>query len=60
MAAVGGSVDALETLWSWAKEVELNADELLQGRSELEINAFQLAAGDNHIETLKKLWVCAE
>jgi hypothetical protein len=28
-AALGDSLEALETLWSWAKELELNTDELL-------------------------------
>jgi ankyrin repeat protein len=60
IAALGGSLDALETIWSWAKEVELNTDELLLAQSGDGLTAFQLAAEKNHVETLKRMWAWAE
>jgi len=56
-AAIFGRLEALETLWSWAKEVELKLDELLLFESEGGLTAFHLAAQENHIEILQKLWV---
>jgi ankyrin repeat protein len=58
-AAQSGSSKALETLWMWAKEVELNRDELLLAQTLDGLTAFQLAAEKNHVEILKKLWVWA-
>jgi ankyrin repeat protein len=59
-AAEEGSLQALETLWSWGKEVELNTDELLLARSGVGLTAFQLAAENNDVKTLHKLWSWAE
>jgi len=61
LAAIKGSVQALETLWSWVKEVEVNPDELLLVQTEDgRTTAFQFAAQKNHVEALKKQWVWAE
>ena len=59
-AAEEGSLEALETLWSWAKEAELNPDELLLFPTCEGNTAFHWAAQKNHVETLKKMWVWAE
>jgi len=42
-AALEGSLEELETLWSWAKEVELNTDELLLSQTGEGYTAFLLA-----------------
>ena len=59
-AAEFGSLEALETLWRLAKEAEHNPDELLLAQNGEGVTAFQLAAWNNHVETLQKLWVWAE
>jgi ankyrin repeat protein len=59
-AALGGSLDALELLWSWAKEMELNASELLLAKNGEGCTAFQMSAEENHLETLKRMWVWTE
>ena len=59
-AAAKGILQAWETLRFWGKGATLNTDELLLVESEDGKTAFQLAAGDHHIETLKILWVWAE
>jgi len=59
-AAEEGSLEALETLRRWVKEVELNTDELLLVETGDGHTAFHLAAWKNHAVTLKKLWVWAE
>ena len=59
-AAYFGRLEALETLWCWAKEVKLKLDELLLFESEEGLTAFHMAAQQNHIEILQKLWVWAE
>ena len=43
-AARRGSLEALETLWSLAKEAELNTDELLLAQTRDRYTAFLLAA----------------
>ena len=54
LAALKSSVQALETLWSWVKEVEINPDELLLDQTEDgRTTAFQFAAQKNHVETLR-------
>jgi len=42
----------LETLCSWAKEVELSTDELLPTKSWEGFTSFELATEKNHVETL--------
>jgi len=59
-AAAEASLQALETLWMWSKEVKLNTDELLLARSRFGLTAFQLAAENNGVGTLQKLWSWAE
>jgi ankyrin repeat protein len=59
-AAQFGSLEALETLWSLAKEVELDTEELLLSQTGEGYTAFHLAAETNHVETLLKMWVWAE
>jgi len=60
VAALGGSLEALETLWKWVRELERNTDELLLTETGNGYIAFQLAAWENHVEMLKTLWVWAE
>jgi hypothetical protein len=59
-AAIKGSQQALETLWSWVKEAKLNTVELLLFPTEDGYTAFQIAAQNNHVETLKKMWLWAD
>jgi hypothetical protein len=59
-AAQEGSLEALETLCSFAKEVELKPDELLLARDEGGVTALHMAAYGNHVGILKKLWVWTE
>jgi ankyrin repeat protein len=40
--------------------VKLNTDEYFLAQSEEGVTCFHLAAGNNNVETLKKLWVWAE
>jgi ankyrin repeat protein len=54
-AAEGGSSKALETLWSWANEAEINPDELLLDQNEEGETVLHLAAKGNHIEIIEKL-----
>ena len=59
-AAIFGILEALETLWSLAKEVERNLDELLLDETEQGLTALHTAAQKNHTELLHTLWVWAE
>jgi len=59
-AAYFGKLEALETLWILAKEVELNPDELLLAETEEGKTALHMAAQENYKEILKKLWVWTE
>jgi len=59
-AAFFGKLEGLKTLWSFAKEVELNIDELLLAGAEQRQTALHLAAQNNHTEILQKLWVWTE
>ena len=59
-AAFRGGLEALETLWIWAKGVEINTDELLLSQTRNGHTALQLAAENNHLETLKGTWDWAE
>ena len=47
-------------LWCWSKETEINTDELLLVETGKGYTAFHLAAENNHVETLKEMWVWAE
>jgi len=46
---------ALEILWSWAKEAEINPEKLLLGRCERGETAFHMAADEEHLDVLQKL-----
>ncbi len=60
-AADQGSLEALELLWSLAKEAKLNTEELLLSQSGVEyITAFQLAARSKNVRMLNRMWVWAE
>jgi len=59
-AAHFGNLEALETSWSLAKELELNLDELLLAANEEGKTALHMAAQENHIEIFQKLWVWTE
>jgi ankyrin repeat protein len=59
-AAYSGSLEALETLRNFAKEAEINTDELLLAQIVDEHTAFHLAAKENQVKVLKKMWVWAE
>ena len=55
-----GNLKTLGALWCWAKEVELNTEELWLAQTGDGYTAFQLAEDENHVETLNKLRVWAE
>jgi hypothetical protein len=59
-AAVNGNLGALERLLSWAKDADLNPDELLLAQIQKGFNLFQNAAEKNQIEVLNILWTWAE
>ena len=59
-AAQRGSLKALETLWSWAKETELNLHELLLDKNEEGNTAWQLAVKRGNFEVLEKIWAWAK
>jgi ankyrin repeat protein len=59
-AAHSGSLRAFETLWSWAKEENLNQDELLLVQGKDGNTAWQLAAQTGHLKFLQKLQVWAK
>jgi ankyrin repeat protein len=59
-AAKGGSLMALELLWSWAKEVQMNTHELLLAQIEEGKNSWTLAAQKGDREKLEKMWVWAK
>jgi len=48
-AACFGRLEALQTLWSWAKEVEVTSDELLLTKSWEGFTAFEMATERNHV-----------
>ena len=54
-AAHSGSLKAFETLWIWAKEENLNPDELLLVQGKDGNTAWQLAAQTGHLKFLQKL-----
>jgi hypothetical protein len=58
-AALYGSLRALETLWSWAKEEELNR-RIFLAQIGNKLTVFQFAAEKNHVETIQKILVWAE
>jgi hypothetical protein len=60
LAASLGNSRVLETLWTWANEVELNTVELLIAQNTEKYTAFQLAEENNHVETIKRMLVWAE
>jgi hypothetical protein len=60
LAASLGNSRVLETLFTWANEVELNTDELLIAQNTKKYTAFQLAEENNHVETIKRMLVWAE
>jgi len=53
-------LEALQTLWSLSKEVEINLDQLLLAETEQGQTALHLAAQRNHAEILQELWVWAD
>jgi ankyrin repeat protein len=59
-AAQSGSSKALETLWMWAKEEQLNTDDLLLAQNEEGNTVWQLAAQTGHLNLLQKLGVWAK
>jgi hypothetical protein len=59
-AAYFGRSEALETLWSLAKEAKLNLREPLLAQCEQGRTALHFAAERNRVAILKKLWVCTE
>lgn len=60
-AAEGGSLKAIEALWSWVTEVQLNVEDmqnkLFLCQNEEENTALYLAAPENNEELLKKLCI---
>jgi ankyrin repeat protein len=56
-AAQSGSAKALETLWSLAKEAQMDQHKLLLGQNEEGYTTWQLAAQTGHLKLLQKLGV---
>jgi len=54
------SLEALEIIWSLAKEVDLKPDELLLSQVEEGYTALHLAARKNRVVILEKLWFWTE
>ena len=54
-AADKSSLEALETLWSLAKEVELSPDELLLAQIAQGLTPLHKAAEKNHIENIREI-----
>jgi ankyrin repeat protein len=54
-AAQSGSLEALEILWTLAKELELDTNELLLSQTGKGYTAFQLAAQSNHVRIIEFL-----
>jgi len=59
-AAINECLEALDTLWSCAKEEEINIDEMFLAQTGNGYTAFQLAPENNNLDTLQKMWVWAE
>ena len=59
-AAEGGNLQALETLWSWAKEVQIKPDELLLAENKKGETAFHLASEGTDEGILQKMWILAK
>jgi hypothetical protein len=59
LAAQNGSLAALETLWSCAKEAKLNLAELLLYKNTSGYNVWEVAAKELHLDLLKEVWVWA-
>ena len=55
LAAKGGSKECLGTLWCWAKEEEINTDELLLAQTGDGYNAFQIAAFNSQVEKINRM-----
>jgi hypothetical protein len=55
-----GKLEELQTLRSWAKEVELNLHELLLAATEEGRTALHIAAKENYTEVLQEVWVWTE
>jgi len=51
-AAESGNLEALETLWCWANEAELNPNELLLDQNKEGNTTWQVAAQRDHFEVL--------
>ena len=58
--ALNGRLEASETLLSFAKNAELNPDELFLAQIEEGGTAFHREANGNRVDVLKKIWDCAE
>jgi hypothetical protein len=56
-AAQRGSLGALQTLWSWAKKVGLNTDEILLAKNKQRYTARQLETKRLHLDALVELGV---
>ena len=50
---LNGSVDVLEMIGSWTKEVELKPDKFLLAQSEKGVTVFHMAAKKNHVWILE-------
>ena len=59
-AAIVGSLESLDILWSWGMEAEPNPRELLLAQSEEGLNALHMVTKENHVVLLQALWFWAE
>jgi hypothetical protein len=60
VTAERGSVEILDILWGWAKELQLQPCEVLLAKGEHGETAWHMAAKRSHVEVLEKLWGWAE
>jgi len=59
MAATEGHIEVLETLWDWAKKLQVKPDELkkdlLLSNHTFDQTVWYMAAGRGHVEVLETL-----
>jgi hypothetical protein len=59
-----GNVETLRKVWCWAKEIQINPEELRNGVFFLKgmngKTAWHMAEGTGNVEVLEMLWDCAK
>jgi len=60
LAILKENLEAFEKLWFWAKETELNTDDLLLAHTNIGFTVLHILAMENRVGVLQKMWVCDE